>query len=124
MTIEREQTATAAVTEVQELKDLISQLTEQVAVLTTTRNMPKHNTVTNNRCFYCRGFGHLQQDCPTPGRPQANYRRISWSCRQQGHIPCFLEMSPYFEIPPPLKCRRMFLQTHRNKRRPRNLAAW
>ena len=60
MTIEREQIATAAVTEVQELKDQISQLTEQVAVLTTARNVPKHDTVTNKRCFNCRGFGHLQ----------------------------------------------------------------
>ena len=86
MTIEWEQIATAAVTEVQELKDQISQLTEQVAVLTTARNVPKHNTVTNKRCFNCRGFGHLQRDCPTPRRPQANYRRICWSCGQQGHI--------------------------------------
>ena len=36
----------------------------------------------------------------------------------------FLEISPHLKIPPPSKCRHMFLQTHSNKHRPRNLAAW
>ena len=57
-----------------------------MAVLTTAKNVPKNSAVSNKRCFNCRGFGHVQRDCPTPRRPQANYRRICWSCGQQGHI--------------------------------------
>ena len=86
MTIEGEQTPVAAVTEVQELKKQITQLTEQVAVLTTAKNVPRSAAMASKRCFNCRGFGHLQRDCPTPRRPQANYRRTCWSCGQQGHI--------------------------------------
>ena len=40
------------------------------------------------------------------------------------HIPYLLEISPHLEIPPPSKCRRIYLLTRPNKRRPRNLAAW
>ena len=47
MTIEGEQTPTAAVTEVQELKKQISELTKQVAVLMTAKNVPKNNAVSN-----------------------------------------------------------------------------
>lgn len=86
MTIEGEQAPAAAVTEVQELKKQISELTEQVAVLTTAKNKPRNSSARSKQCFNCRGFGHLQRDCPTPRRPQANFRRTCWSCGQQGHI--------------------------------------
>ena len=86
MTIEGEQTPVAAVTEVQELKKQISELTEQVAVLTTTKNVARKITATNKRCFNCRGFGHMQRDCPSPRRLQANYQRTCWACGQLGHI--------------------------------------
>ena len=39
-------------------------------------------------------------------------------------IPYFLEISPHLEIPPPSKCRCIYLPTRPNKRRPRNFAAW
>lgn len=86
MTIEVEQTLTAAVTEVQELMKQISEPTEQVAVLTTAKSEARRSVATKKRCFNCRRFGHMQRDCPTSGRPQANYRQTCWSCRQQGHI--------------------------------------
>ena len=40
------------------------------------------------------------------------------------HLPYFLEISPYLEIPPPSKSRRTYKEVGSNKRRPRNLAAW
>ena len=86
MTIEVEQTPAAAVTEVQELRKQISELTEQVAVLTTAKSATNRGAPTNRRCFNCRGFGHMQRDCPTPRKPQVNDRRTCWTCGQQGHI--------------------------------------
>lgn len=62
--------------EVAELQKQLAELTEQVAVLKTVKKEAGQNyRATNKRCFNCRGFGHLQRDCPTHCRPQANSRR-------------------------------------------------
>ena len=87
MAIERDQTQTAAAVEageVQELRKRISELTEQVAVLTMSKNETRRGNRTPRR--WCRGVGHLQRDCPSPHRPQAGERRVCWTCGRPGHV--------------------------------------
>ena len=89
MAIERDQTQSAAVVEageVQELRKQISELTEQVAVLTMSKNETRRGNWTPRRCFNCRGVGHLQRDCPSPRRPQAGECRVCWICGRPGHV--------------------------------------
>ena len=89
MAIEKDQMQTAAVVEageVQELRKQISELTEQVALLATSKNETRRGNRTPKRCFNCRGVGHLQRDCPSPRRPQAGERRVCWTCGRPGHV--------------------------------------
>ena len=63
--MEHEQTAALTATstassEVDQLKTHITQLTEQVAALTT-----KHKNERPKRCFCCNQLGHIQRNCPT-----------------------------------------------------------
>ena len=65
MVIERDQMQTAAAVEadeVQELRKQISELTEQVAVLTMWKNETRRGNRSPRQCFNCCGVGHLQRD--------------------------------------------------------------
>lgn len=53
-------------TEVQHLRDPITELTEQVATLTTKR--PASQWKNSIRCFNYNGIGHVQRNCPSPRR--------------------------------------------------------
>ena len=52
--------------EVQQLKDQLTELTQQVAVLTTQRASGRSKDVSQLRCFNCNGIGHVQRNCPSP----------------------------------------------------------
>ena len=54
--------------EVEQLKTQITQLTEQVAALTT-----RQKSVKPKRCFYCNQVGHTQCSCPTRFASQKCY---------------------------------------------------
>ena len=45
--------------EVQQLKDQLTELTQQVAVLTTQRTSGRPKDVSQLRCFNCDGIGHV-----------------------------------------------------------------
>jgi len=75
MTIEEPQkTAAIQITEVQELKEQISQLTEQVAALSVKPSRRPANVV----CYRCQQPGHIQQNCPLTKR--------CFLCGQAGHV--------------------------------------
>ena len=75
MTIEEPQT-TAAVqsNEMQELRDQISSLTEQVAALSVRRTKQPASVV----CYGCQQSGHIQRNCPLAKR--------CYLCGQIGHV--------------------------------------
>lgn len=78
---EQEQTAAMTTTsatsgEVDQLKTQITQLTEQVAVLTATQKSREPK-----RCFYCNQLGHTQRNCPTRFTTQKCY-----ICNRLGHF--------------------------------------
>ena len=56
--------------EVQQLKDQLSELTQQVAVLATQRASGRSKNVSQLCCFNCDGVGHIQHNCPSPRRQQ------------------------------------------------------
>jgi len=52
--------------EMSQLRDQIEVLTQQVAVLTTQKSTNSWSHSGLVRCFNCNGLGHLQQNCPSP----------------------------------------------------------
>ena len=75
MTIEEPQkTAAVQTNEVQELREQVSTLTEQVAALS-TRRLKQTTAVV---CYKCQQPGHLQRNCPLVRR--------CYLCGQPGHI--------------------------------------
>ena len=78
--MEHEQVAAMTATsttpsEVDQLKTQITQLTEQVAALTT-----KQKNERPKRCFCCNQLGHIQRNCPTRFTSQRCY-----ICNRPGH---------------------------------------
>ena len=69
--------------EVQQLRDQITELTEQVAALTTQR--PTSQRKSSIRCFNCDGIGHIQRDCPSPRRRRSNIGPCN-NCGRFGHL--------------------------------------
>ena len=68
-------------TELHQLQQQVTELTAQVAALTTRQANSK--TPPENRpprCFACNRVGHLQYNCPTRRNP-----RFCFTCGQQGH---------------------------------------
>ena len=63
--------------EVQQLQEQITELTQQVAALTT------HKQVV--RCFSCNKEGHVRRDCPFQ-RQFKRDRRYCYNCGRQGHL--------------------------------------
>ena len=79
--------------EVQQLKDQVAELTEQVAVLTTRRTDSWQKNVVQLRCFNCDGIGHIQRECPSPRRQRRSnvgpcracgrFRHLARDCRRR-----------------------------------------
>ena len=67
--------------ELQELRGQISELTEQVAMLTTQRRQLPRATM---RCHNCGGVGHMRRECPTRRRVQDGRR--CFNCGTPGHM--------------------------------------
>lgn len=71
-------------TEFHQLQQQITELTAQVAALTTRqaspRTPPAFRQNRPTRCFICNRVGHLQYNCPTRRDP-----RLCFTCGQQGH---------------------------------------
>jgi len=72
---------TAYSTQLQELQGQISELTEQVAMLSTQRRAPSRSSV---RCHNCGGIGHMRRECPTRRRVQDG--RHCFNCRSPSHM--------------------------------------
>ena len=71
--------------EVQQLKDQLSELT-QVAVLTTLRATERSKDVSQLHCFDCDGVGHVQRNCPSPRRQQRSNVGPCHVCGRFGHL--------------------------------------
>ena len=68
--------------QLQELQGQISELTEQVAMLSTQRKPgPSRSTV---RCHNCGGIGHMRRECPTRHRVQDGRR--CFNCGSPSHM--------------------------------------
>ena len=71
-------------TEFVQLQQQITELTAQVAALTThhsnSRTPPGFVESRPKRCYICNKVGHLQYNCPTRQDP-----RFCFTCGQQGH---------------------------------------
>ena len=65
--------------EVQELREEVAKLTEQVIALTTA------DSRRTQRCFSCNRQGHTQRECPDRRR-QARRNLQCWQCGQLGHF--------------------------------------
>lgn len=72
-----------AQSELQELKNQISELTEQVAMFSRQRR-PCLQLKPMVRCYNCGGIGHIQQDCPT--RRRVHDGRRCFNCKRPGHL--------------------------------------
>ena len=67
--------------ELQELRGQITELTEQVAMLTMQRRQLPRATM---RCHNCGGVGHTRRECPTRRRVQDGRR--CFNCGTPGHM--------------------------------------
>lgn len=74
-------TVSDASNELQELRGQITELTEQVAMLTTQRRQVPRATI---RCHNCGGVGHMRRECPTRRRVQDGRR--CFNCGTPGHM--------------------------------------
>ena len=72
--------STVCSSQLQELQGQISELTEQVAMLSTRRSAPR-STV---RCHNCGGIGHMRRECPTRRRVQDGRR--CFNCGSPSHL--------------------------------------
>lgn len=63
--------------EVRKLNEKIIELTEQVAALTTRKQV--------SRCYTCNEGGHVQRDCPYRRRGRGDSRRC-YNCGRVGHL--------------------------------------
>ena len=68
--------------DVEQLKEQIGKLTEQVAALTTASLRTTNRE--QRRCFACNRMGHMQRDCPF--RHQGSEGRRCFTCGRQGHL--------------------------------------
>jgi len=87
MTIEQQIPVTAAQSQptnkFHQLQQQITELTAQVAALTTQQSRPRSTSLVDpraKRCLLCNKVGHLQYNCPTHQDP-----RFCFTCGQQGH---------------------------------------
>lgn len=82
---DREHTA-AAISEkpndVQQLREQLAELTEQVALLSTANYRPKQVP----RCFSCNQPGHMQRQCPTHRSQTRGQPRHCYNCGRVGHL--------------------------------------
>ena len=68
--------------EIEQLKEQVAILTEQVAALLTSPHTPQGTASQPPRCFSCNKLGHVQRNCPhLQGRP-----RRCFVCGLPGHI--------------------------------------
>ena len=67
--------------ELHELRGQITELTEQVAMLTTPKRQLPRATM---RCHNCGGVGHMRRECPTRRRVQDGRR--CFNCGTSGHM--------------------------------------
>ena len=67
--------------QLQELQGQITELTEQVAMLSTRQPAPSRSTV---RCHNCGGIGHMRRECPTQRRVQDG--RLCFNCGSPSHM--------------------------------------
>ena len=72
--------------EVQQLKDQLTDLTQQVAVLTTQHASRRSKDVSQLRCFNCDGIGHVQRNCPSPRRQRRSNVGPCHVCGRFGHL--------------------------------------
>ena len=72
--------------EVQQLKDQLTELTQQVAVLTIQRTSGRPKDVSQLRCFNCDGIGHVQRNCPSPRRQRRSNIGPCRACGRFGHL--------------------------------------
>ncbi len=70
--------------QLKQLREQISVLSEQVAALTTTHEVSRRQRVASLRCFQCSQPGHLQRNCPR--RPPARNDRRCFACGLPGHM--------------------------------------
>jgi len=69
--------------EFHQLQQQVTELTAQVAALTTQKSKPRTATFVDPKakhCFLCNKVGHLWYNCPTHQDP-----RFCFTCGQQGH---------------------------------------
>jgi hypothetical protein len=72
----------ACSSQLQELQGQISELTEQVAMLSTQRSAPQ--SIVTVRCHNCGGIGHMRRECPTRRRVQDG--RHCFNCGSPSHM--------------------------------------
>jgi len=88
MTIEKHTPVAAAqsqpTNEIHQLHQQITELTAQVAALSTQQSRPRPPAIVDpraKRCFLCNKVGHLQYSCPTTRQDP----KFCFTCGQQGH---------------------------------------
>ena len=86
MAIEDEPVASVSTkdNDIRELREQVSQLSEQVAALSLSNTKDvKQNERSFVRCYLCQEIGHLQRNCP---RRRFNTTRSCYQCGQRGHL--------------------------------------
>ncbi len=71
---------------VKQLREQITELTEQVAALTTARGpVQPRPGVPIRRCFFCNQAGHFQRNCLSLRQALRGDNRRCFACGRQGH---------------------------------------